>query len=526
MSTVDVTTDQTPLITSEDQGFRARCSKKLRKYFETERKLKFSFLFLLLITFILVFVYAAEAAKKEEQPNEKIPIRERSRSGLNILAEELEKALAAETLINGKLAEDMLMEDDDTYFHREPIVREREKGKPKDKKDKPDKAGGATKGNSNGDKKAEKTEKIADSTKAAKEPVGASPSSSPTQGNGAYPEGGFTVGSPAVEIVEQLVSKINNGVYASNGLVSAICRENCQDKTQTSSSFTVCTTLGSAQATRDAIALASGISAARLTVTVGTTGFCNGGRRRLNQQTHEYYVTYADASPSPSPSPRVLSVAVFTDYPAHQDIINSLDDISCSTVYDMDTPPALSDLLNFDAVYLDCNYPPTKAILARLVQYIQAGGAVVEGAFLHAHGFNGTQPILGNEVYYTTFSPAGSSDFAGPEYASRNLGTVLLPTHPIMAGVGTVSIVDVFIALDTASDFNAATQVVAQYDGNGAIALVVFRDNAQGKSVVQLNAFLGFLSNPADFPKNFPGLAQILKNSFYWAVDQSGPSPP
>jgi len=129
------------------------------------------------------------------------------------------------------------------------------------------------------------------------------------------------------------------------------------------------------------------------------------------------------------------------------------------------TPPSLSFLLNYDAVFVYTRGAITNnaALGNLLADYHDAGGGVVIAGLANSSGFPFSQ-ITGR---WTSGGYDSLQSTSSAQVSARTLGTVFVPDHPIMDGVNSVA-ANAWFTVATASP--GSNTIAAYDDGNLMVA--------------------------------------------------------
>jgi len=196
--------------------------------------------------------------------------------------------------------------------------------------------------------------------------------------------------------------------------------------------------------------------------------------------------------------------------------------VNTDTFFFVNQLPSLTTLRQYDVVLLFNNgiFDETTALGSRVADFVDVGGNVVIGSFYWQGrsdsefltpgwgGLEAVDPFLADTV--------GFARQGGATYAANDLGTVALPTHPLIQGVSSIVSLSGFSAGVLAK---VGTTVVASWT-DGA-PLVGYRILQGGQRVVAVSLFPA-----ADNPTQVIGDSQLLwENAVTWAGNAGGPIP-
>ncbi len=190
------------------------------------------------------------------------------------------------------------------------------------------------------------------------------------------------------------------------------------------------------------------------------------------------------------------------------------------TYFYVNQAPGLSTLRQYDVVLLFNNgiFDETTLLGNQLREYVAVGGNVVIGSFYwQARGDSQfPTPGWGNLESVDPFlaDTVGFTQRGGATYSANDLGTIALPSHPLIQGVSSLVSLAGFSAGVLAKV--EATVVASWTDG---APLVGYRVLEGGQRIVAVSLFPA-----ADDPTQVNGDVQVLwENAITWAGNAGGP---
>ena len=196
--------------------------------------------------------------------------------------------------------------------------------------------------------------------------------------------------------------------------------------------------------------------------------------------------------------------------------------MTTDTFFYVNQLPSLSDLRRYDVVLLftDGIFDETFGLGNRLAEYVDVGGNLVIGTFYWQgrsdSDFN--TPGWGNLESVDPFLADAGAPFqqGGATYQANDLGSVAIPTHPLIQGVTTLTSLSGFSAGVLPK---AGTTVVASWT-DGA-PLVGYQILPGGQRIVAVSLFPAAVD-----PTQVRGDVQVLwENAITWAGNAGGPIP-
>ncbi|MDB5236176.1 MAG: Por secretion system C-terminal sorting protein/choice-of-anchor [Hymenobacter sp.] len=190
---------------------------------------------------------------------------------------------------------------------------------------------------------------------------------------------------------------------------------------------------------------------------------------------------------------------------------------SVSTLDWRSAAPSLSYLQGFDAVLLWDDYSPYDGIGSgnALAQYIDGGGGVVSAVFANA-----SVPVQGqyNSSAYLVIIPLYQT-----QGTHQVLGTVLLPSHPIMQGVRTFDGGSSSYR-STSNSVTAGSVRVANWNDGGPLVAVKENVGPANARRADLNFFPPSSDSRSDFWMSASDGTTLMKNALLWVAKVS-PAP-
>lgn len=171
------------------------------------------------------------------------------------------------------------------------------------------------------------------------------------------------------------------------------------------------------------------------------------------------------------------------------------------------TTPTLATLKTYDAAFVWSNYTPPFGSGNVIVDYINDGGKVVCAQFLISPAkFSDNMSSSAYKVLDATSYTTGSA----------SLGTVVLPTHPIMKNVTSLSATTAYRAFNATLTTNS--YVIANW--NDGRPLIAAKDQVGAKNVrrVDLNFFPVSSSISSSWWNTSTDGARIIANSLIWVI--------
>ena len=208
----------------------------------------------------------------------------------------------------------------------------------------------------------------------------------------------------------------------------------------------------------------------------------------------------------------VMSGGDFDETGAVADLLASDPSLSVDTTFFyINELPGLDFLSGFDVVLLFMNglFDESAALGTQLADYVNVGGNVVVASFyFQGRSDSGLRSVgWGGLESFDPFTSTG-----GATYQPVSLGQVLLPSHPIMAGVTSLS----SASYSSGVAARAATTVIAQWS-DGA-PMVGFRTGPAGQRIVGVSLY------PAATQTVTGDVSTLWQNAVRWAGEIGGPS--
>ena len=196
--------------------------------------------------------------------------------------------------------------------------------------------------------------------------------------------------------------------------------------------------------------------------------------------------------------------------------------VTVETFFFVSGTPGLGALRQHDVVLLFANgiFDETVAVGDELAQYVAEGGNLVIGSFYWQGRSDSELPTPGwgdlETIDPFLADTVGFTRQGGATYEANDLGTIALPTHPLIQGVSTLTSISGFSAGVLAKP--SATVVASWTDG---APLVAYRTLGAGQRVVAVSLFPA-----ANIPDQVGGDARVLwENAVVWAGSAGGPVP-
>jgi hypothetical protein len=169
--------------------------------------------------------------------------------------------------------------------------------------------------------------------------------------------------------------------------------------------------------------------------------------------------------------------ALFTDVQSKLFATGRFD--SVTVIHAGLTTPQAADLLAFDAVLVWSNFDFDDPVLLgdRLADYVDSGGGVVAAVFANTSDVPGR--FLGGRWASADYTVISSQ--LGNLAGSAALGTVNLPSHPLVAGVTSFAGGPSSFRPDVSTPVHAFASIAAQWDDGST--LVAVRDDLAGPRV-------------------------------------------
>ncbi|HET6513118.1 MAG TPA: hypothetical protein VFH43_13070, partial [Candidatus Kapabacteria bacterium] len=184
---------------------------------------------------------------------------------------------------------------------------------------------------------------------------------------------------------------------------------------------------------------------------------------------------------------------------------------------DMNTtaPPTIDFLMQYDAVMSWTNYTALSGVGNLLAQYVENGKGVVTAMFAHYATTYTIKENFASSTYQVIVPNTGYTT------ASSSIGSVLLPTHPLMKNVSTFSASTAFRSISS----TLATGAYRVANWASGEPLIAAKENVGAKKArrVDLNFFPPSSTYSSSYWLATTNGGQIMANALLWCAGGGAP---